>query len=176
MNRTATVNDRPSGDHDTTHLLVAEDRHLAWLLGEVSSVNGLREPPGGVDDGAVLIVIRDLVARLHAAGYRSHWLIVNGSEVVGLCGLKRPPSPSGEAEIGYGVAESRRRRGFATRAVALVLSEAARLEGVSALVAETAADNLASQVVLERNGLVRTGMRHDREDGDLILWSRSYPT
>ena len=158
-----------------THLLAAEDRHFAWLLGEASPVDGLREPPGGVDGSAVLTVIRDLVGRLQAAGCRGHWLIVDGSEVVGLCGFKRPPAPSGEAEIGYGVAEHRRGRGFATRAIALVVGEAARLEGASILVAETAADNLASQVVLERNGFVRTGTRHDHEDGDLICWTRSLP-
>jgi len=118
-------------------------------------------------------VIRHLVANLHSAGCRSHWLIVDGIEVVGLCGFKRPPDPSGTAEIGYGVATSRRGRGFATQAVALMLDKTCDIESVLRLTAETAEANLASQVVLEQNGFSRTGRRHDVEDGDLIQWMRT---
>ena len=123
------------------------DSHFAWLLGERPAPDELTQAPGGVDEKCVISLLRDLTADLHRAGCRSHWLIVDGVEVVGLCGFKRPPDPSGEAEIGYDVAESRRNRGYATRAVGLMLHRG-RQEGASTLVAETAISNLASQRVL----------------------------
>lgn len=156
-----------------THLQEATDQHFVWLLGEIAPPGGLTAPSDGVDGKAVLSVIRHLVASLHSAGCRSHWLIVDGSEVVGLCGFKRPPDASGMAEIGYGVAVSRRGKGFATHAVALMLDKARDIEGVLGFTAETAEDNLASQVALERNGFSRTGRRHDAEDGDLIQWRKA---
>ncbi len=152
----------------------ATDDHFAWLLGERLAPDGLTEAPGGVDERFVISLLRDLTATLRRTGCRSHWLIVDGGEVVGLCGFKRPPSSSGEAEIGYGVAKSRRGRGYATQAVALMLNKG-RQEGASTLVAETAIFNPASQLVLERNGFDPAGTRHDSEDGDLILWAKAVP-
>ena len=148
------------------------DPHFAWLLGECDTPDGLIEAPGGVDERAVISMLRDLTASLHQVGCQSHWLIVVEREVVGLCGFKRPPTSTGEAEIGYGIARSRRGMGYASQAIALMVNRA-RQEGVVKLVAETATSNHASQVVLEKNGFSRIGMRHDIEDGELILWSTS---
>jgi RimJ/RimL family protein N-acetyltransferase len=100
---------------------------------------------------------------------------VNCTEIVGLCGFKHPPNPSGKAEIGYSVAASRRGQGIATRAVALMLQQVCDYKGVSTLMVETAEDNRASQLVLERNGFVHTGRRDDTEDGTVICWAKSIP-
>ena len=164
----------PAHGHAALRLHEVTDEHFAWLLGERAAPDPLTEAPGGVDEKFVVSLLRDLVKILHQAGCRSHWLIVDDAEVVGLCGFKRPPSPSGEAEIGYGVAQSRRGRGHATRAVALMV-ERARQEGASTLVAESAVANPASRLVLERNGFTRTGTRHDPDDGDLLLWTKVLP-
>jgi RimJ/RimL family protein N-acetyltransferase len=150
------------------------DEHFAWLLGERDPPDGLTEAPGGVDERFIVSLLRDLTASLHRVGCHGHWLIVIGKEVVGLCGFKRPPSTPGETEIGYGVAESRRGKGYASQAVALMLGRG-RQEGASTLVAETAICNPASQLVLERNGFSRTGTRYDVEDGELILWAKDVP-
>lgn len=153
-------------------LVQITDAHFAWLLGERPVPDdGLREAPGGVDAKAVLASLRTLAARLHHAGCHAHWLIVDAGEVVGLCGFKRPPNPAGAVEIGYGIAESRRRLGYATAAVALILARSAQ-DGVSLFTAETASSNIASQRVLERNGFDRVGARYDDEDGALILWTK----
>ena len=153
-----------------THLLEAEDRHFAWLLGEAAAPDGLRAPADGVDEPAVLTLVRGFAADLQKEGCRAHWLIVEGDEVVGLCGFKRPPS-SGRAEIGYGVAASRRGRSHASVAIALVIDAATEL-GVATLTAETVSGNRASEIVLERNGFRPTGRRDDPEDGQLTLWAR----
>ncbi len=154
------------------HLLPATDQHFAWFLKEASAPVGLREPVGVVDDPIVLKILRRLTATLHAAGRHESWLIVDEDEVVGLCGCKRPPDATGAAEIGYGVAATRRHQGYATSAVQLIINELLRTSGVTRLLAETAVGNVPSQRVLERNGFLVEGRRHDAEDGELIIWSR----
>lgn len=153
-------------------LILARDEHFAWLLGEVSPPDLLREAPGGVEQRRILRWLRAVSARLNAAGLLGSWLIVDEEEVVGLCGFKGPPDTAGSAEIGYGIAATRRRFGHATEAVRLLCEEVGRLGGVAALRAETAINNLPSQRVLEHNDFLQVGARHDPEDGDLILWSR----
>ena len=91
---------------------------------------------------------------------------------MGLCGFKRPPDEKGTAEIGYGIAASRRGRGFATMAVELVIKEVERGGVVKRLVAETAVGNVASEKVLESNGFKRIGERVDEEDGEVVCWRK----
>jgi RimJ/RimL family protein N-acetyltransferase len=97
-------------------------------------------------------------------------MIVSSDEVVGLCGYHRPPA-GGEVEIGYGVAESRRGRGHATRAVEAMATEAAAA-GIHVLFAETSIENPASGRVLEKNGFTREGTRIDAEDGEVQAWRK----
>lgn len=155
-----------------TMLILARDEHFAWLLGEAPPPEPLREAPGGVEQRRILRWLRAVSARLGAAGLLGSWLIVEEDEVVGLCGFKGPPDGAGSAEIGYGIAATRRRYGHATEAVRLLCEEVGRSGGVTALRAETAINNPPSQRVLEHNGFLQVGARHDPEDGDLILWSR----
>ena len=76
-------------------------------------------------------------------------------------------------EIGYGVAESRRKRGHATRAVAAMLDHArADPTCFGRRRCHDRVANLASQRALERNGFVRTGTSYDPDDGELVFWWR----
>jgi RimJ/RimL family protein N-acetyltransferase len=119
----------------------------------------------------VLVHVRGIAAGQRAQGYAGgHWLVVAGGEVVGLCGIKAPPSPAGEVEIGYGMAPARRRRGHATAAVAEVLAAVRRDPAVRAVLAQTAVGNVASQRVLAKNGFERIGTSFDPQDGELIVW------
>ena len=156
-------------------LVEVDDSDFAWLLHkEPQPRSGLRPPPGGVDEPVIVEHVRGIVARLRAAGCSAGWMIVAADEVVGLCSYKRPPSPQGEVEIGYGIAASRRNRGYATRAVAAMLAHARRDPAVRVVVAGTVPDNAASQRVLERNGFKRVGECPDPDDGSMvILWE--YP-
>jgi RimJ/RimL family protein N-acetyltransferase len=155
-------------------LIEANDDHFAWMLGEAVAPQGLRLPPGGVDDPQVLLMLRGISSQLQGNARAGSWLIAVDLEVVGLCGFKRPPR-NGIAEIGYGIAASRRRRGYATRAVAALLNLVSDSSAVQMLIAETAVTNTASQKVLEINAFVKTGTRNDLEEGELICWSRSLP-
>jgi RimJ/RimL family protein N-acetyltransferase len=74
-------------------------------------------------------------------------------------------------EIGYAVAAERRRRGYASHAVALAVQAARSDARIRRLVAETAVGNLASQRVLEANGFAKTGASVDADEGEMIVWS-----
>ena len=156
-----------------TQLILATDHDFAWPLGEAAPAHGLHEAPGGVEERRILKWLRTVSARLEAAGHLGSFLIVDAGEVVGLCGFKGPPDGSGSGEIGYGIAASRRRLGHATRAVALMCDEVRQRAAVTVLRAETSTQNPSSQRVLELNGFAKVGSRHDDEDGDMLLWSKS---
>jgi RimJ/RimL family protein N-acetyltransferase len=154
-------------------LIEAEDGHFLWMLEGKGPFGGLALPEGGVDHPAVLKYLRRTAANLHDHPGGGSWLVVDGGEVVGLCGYKRRPTPEGEVEIGYGIVASRRGRGLATAAVASMLERARQDPGIARLTAETAVDNIGSQRVLEKNGFDRAGRRTDPEDGVLILWQQA---
>jgi RimJ/RimL family protein N-acetyltransferase len=119
----------------------------------------------------VLAMLADLAATISSAFTPAAWLIIEQGCVVGLCSLVKPPA-EGAITLGYGIAEEFRRQGMATRAVGDVVAWAGQDPRVRTVLAETAIDNPASQRVLEGNGFVKTGTRHDAEDGDLFCWKR----
>jgi RimJ/RimL family protein N-acetyltransferase len=82
-----------------------------------------------------------------------HQIIVDGV-VVGDIGFHGPPSPEREVEIGYSVVPAWRGHGVATRACGLIVQQAWQ-DGADTVIAETDADNVASQAVLLRNGFQR---------------------
>jgi RimJ/RimL family protein N-acetyltransferase len=152
-----------------TRLVEATDAHFQWLAHGLGEMDCLRAPPGGIEDPAVLPIVRRMTARLRAAGCHGSFLMVQDKEVVGTCGYKWPPA-NRKVEIGHGVAASRRRLGHATRGLAALVAWARSDPAVDWLTAETAVGNVVSQRVLAANGFVSVGSRYDREDGDLFLW------
>ncbi|HET7900463.1 MAG TPA: GNAT family N-acetyltransferase [Candidatus Nanopelagicales bacterium] len=76
----------------------------------------------------------------------------------------------GEAEVGYGLAESAHGQGYATEALVAVLG-LAREHGVERVVALTDLDNLASQRVLQRCRFEPAGSVSSPE-GEQLRWLR----
>ena len=72
--------------------------------------------------------------------------------VVGGIGLFGPPE-DGQVEVGYGIVESRRGRGYATEAARAMVEMALSLPGVTEVVAGVDPANAASVRVLEKAGL-----------------------
>jgi RimJ/RimL family protein N-acetyltransferase len=89
--------------------------------------------------------------------------------IVGSGCFKNSPR-DGAVEIGCGVAESYTGRNIATEGVKLLVVEGFSKLDVTAITAETAVWNLASQRVLEKASFIRTGSRVDDEDGPVITW------
>ena len=66
--------------------------------------------------------------------------------------------PDGSAEIGYGISEEFRGKGFAAEAVDAAVNWALGQPDVKRVEAETEPDNIASQRVLEKCGFIPTGV------------------
>ena len=86
------------------------------------------------------------------------WIIElrNGTYIGDLCfkGL----DSNGVAEIGYGILEEYQGQGYATEAVKAALRWAFQNPNVTAIEAETDADNAASKRVLEKCGFLANGI------------------
>jgi RimJ/RimL family protein N-acetyltransferase len=91
---------------------------------------------------------------LKTADPRQNFTILAGNELVGTTGFK---DESGTVEIGYWIGRPYWGRGYATRAVGLLVEEARR-RGIARLTAEVFPDNFPSLRVLEKCGFVRRGM------------------
>lgn len=112
--------------------------------------------PDTVDALQMLLTSHQAMGTL--AGLPRWWVheIWVAGQVVGDVGFHGPPPASGPVvvEIGYAVVPALRGRGIASRACALLL-ERAWQDGASQVLAETDADNVASQAVLRHNGFRR---------------------
>lgn len=104
-----------------------------------------------------------LSAQPDEPGYAGYYLVGDG-ELVGICGYKGPPGKDGAVEIGYSIVGPRRRRGYASAAVAQLVARAFADPRVAVVIGETLAEGLASQGVLRRCGFASTGTR--LVDGD----------
>ena len=89
---------------------------------------------------------------------------------VGLLGTTSKVDEKGAIEIGYGFGIPG--RGFATEAVGALVAHLLQSASIVAITANTAAGNVASQRVLEKNGFRQTGTSSNEEDGDLLVWLR----
>jgi GNAT superfamily N-acetyltransferase len=150
-------------------LETCRDADFPWMLGEGPGRVGARLPPGGVDLPEVLAVVRGIHSAAGGDAAPSTWMIICDDEVVGLCGRSRPVA-GGDAEIGYSVTPTRRRRGHATKAVALLSRALLADPAIGGVTAVTAVDNAPSHRVLERNGFVEVGREIRDDDGPVILW------
>jgi len=125
---------------------------------EAARISGRRPGPGdrwaagfpGPDDDIVELTV-DYPAPFgfYALVPRSHGL------VIGTAGFFGPPDAVGEVVIGYGLVEGEWGRGYGTRVVARLVEIARAHGGVSAIIADTGPENIASQRVLEKNGFER---------------------
>lgn len=95
------------------------------------------------------------------------WLAVDPvlRSVVGDLGFKGRVTDGGVVELGYGVLEQHRGRGYATEATHALVHWALDQPGVMSVIAECEPDNVGSIRVLEKLGMERTGV-----SGQLLHW------
>ena len=113
------------------------------------------------------------VGQAVAVPWRQPWLVLADGRACGTVGFKAPPE-DGVAEIGYGIVPAVQGRGVATAAVERLLQLGWDV-GLSAVTAETAVENAASQCVLRKLNFVQNGVCAESPDGPLILWRRPRP-
>ncbi|WP_230688084.1 GNAT family N-acetyltransferase [Hymenobacter jeongseonensis] len=124
-------------------------------------------PPGEYDREAMLYFLDQLTAGGRtAAGWYGWYALRKATDdtprtLIGAGGFMGPPDAAGSTEIGYSIAADWRQQGLATELVAGLVQQAAATGMVRHLVAHTAADNLASQQVLLRNGFAMVGFAPD---------------
>jgi ribosomal-protein-alanine N-acetyltransferase len=95
------------------------------------------------------------------------WVVIAREEraVVGSAGFVGRPNEDGEVELGYGIVEEHRNRGYATEAAGTLAAWALGQPGVERIVARSEIANDASTRVLEKIGLTRAGV-----EGTLARW------
>ncbi|WP_280116219.1 GNAT family N-acetyltransferase [Leucobacter viscericola] len=76
-------------------------------------------------------------------------------QAIGGLGFFGPPDEYGHVEVGFGLVESARNKGYATEALQAAV-EIASAEGAYAILADTTESNRASQGVLRKSGLAET--------------------
>ena len=150
---------------------------------DLPQLDSLAREPSHLD--GMPVAAGALPARIHSRGRRAGTargqapalalaLRVHGESVEPDRGNRRlQGSPvAGRVEIGYGIAEQRRGRGFATAAVRELLLAAFAAPGVVEVYAETAAENVSSRRVVEKAGFRHLGRRATNDDGIVDQWVR----
>jgi predicted acetyltransferase len=107
---------------------------------------------------------------------RQFWLW--DGEFCGMIGLRFLPGraalpPQVPGHVGYSVVPEKRRLGYATRALALML-EVAREEGLKRVFLSCKKSNIASRKVIEANGGIPSGRRSFPPTGALARDDRGY--
>lgn len=97
----------------------------------------------------------------------TNWQIVlkENNQSIGSAGFKNVPDQHGAVEIGYGINAEHRNKGYTTEAVSEICKWALEQKGVNYVVAETLADNYASQKVLQKNCFLKY-----KEDSGSFWW------
>lgn len=149
-------------------LIAMEDNDFAELI-KGTPPRGLRLPDTAIAPPNVLEMLRALANSITADFAPAAWMMIEDEEIMGICSIVRAPTDR-RIEIGYGVAPSRQGTGVTSRALGDLLAWARDDSRIDAVAAETGVSNLASQIVLMRNGFREIGQRQDAEDGRLICW------
>jgi ribosomal-protein-alanine N-acetyltransferase len=123
---------------------------------------GMTFPLGWPDDAAARQGLEWHLRHLRADRAQRAWRIRvmvehETSLVVGSVNLKGPPDAEGDVEIGWGVNEDRRRRGYAFEAAAATMTWAAGQAGVRLVSATIPETNLPSQALAQKLGMIRRG-------------------
>jgi len=137
-----------------------------------SSLAGVTFPPDWPEDdarGGLPWHLGHLEADARHRPWRIRVVVERASGVVvGSINLKGPPDADGDVEIGWGISQPWRRRGYALEAVLAVIDWAAGQPGTTTLSATIDDANAASQRLAAKVGFSRT----DRLRRQLPLWCR----
>jgi [ribosomal protein S5]-alanine N-acetyltransferase len=127
----------------------------------------MRLPVDKETRGAILV---DLLPNLYIPEndplFYTMWIIVEKqtNEIIGGICFHGEPGKNGEAEIGYGIDEPFRGRGYMAEAISGMVQWSAGNEKIRTLKAETGSSNTPSIKALERNGF-----KISKQNGDSVI-------
>lgn len=157
------VNQRPANIETERLLLVTllPEEIEALIAGNaerVALLTGLTFPPDDPNRGVDLSWhLRALQADRNQLSWRIRVIVERSSNtVVGSINLKGPPNADGDVEIGWGLNEDARGKGYGTEASAAVVNLATKQPGVATISATISDDNYPSQRLAARLGFTRT--------------------
>jgi RimJ/RimL family protein N-acetyltransferase len=112
-------------------------------------------PPELYDEAAIRYTADRLADVPAEAGWWLYYVTTaaESPSLVGVAGYKGPPTADGVAEIGYGVLEDQRRKGYATEASRALIDRAFAFAAVHVVAAETYPHLTPSIGVMEKCGL-----------------------
>jgi [ribosomal protein S5]-alanine N-acetyltransferase len=162
---------------DLVALLPADIQALiAGDIERAGSLTGLRFPPSWPNDSDARNGLSWHLSALEADETQVAWRIRaiverSSRSVMGSINLKGPPNADGDVEIGWGLAEHCRHRGYAFEAAGAVVGWVLQQPGVRCISATVPNDNRPSQRLAAKLGLVRTGETRR----ELPLWRTTTP-
>jgi [ribosomal protein S5]-alanine N-acetyltransferase len=148
---------------DLVALLPAEiEALIAGDIDRAGLLTGVRFPHGWPNDSdarnGLSWHLRALQGDSKQVAWRIRVIVERSSRsVIGSINLKGPPNADGDVEIGWGLAEDSRHRGYALEAAGAVVAWVLRQPGVTCVSATVPDDNPPSQRLAAKLGLVRTG-------------------
>jgi RimJ/RimL family protein N-acetyltransferase len=144
---------------------------IAGDAAQVASVIGFKFPPDDPNRGVDLVWhLRALRADRKQQPWRIRVIVERSSNtVIGSINLKGPPDPDGDVEMGWGLNEVARGKGYATEASAALINWISKQPGVATISATISDDNYSSRRLAARLGLVCT----NQVRRDLPLWRLS---
>ncbi len=86
--------------------------------------------------------------------WSTFWMMIRKKDrvVVGSCAFKHTPNSDGEIEIGYGLGDKHRGKGYMTEGIKSISEWALYQKDVKSVIAETEPNNYLSENVLIRSG------------------------
>lgn len=116
-------------------------------------------PPPLYDKETIRYIERHLASRPDDAIWMTRYVILRqpAPVLIGIAGIKGPPTPEGLIEIGYALLAAYHRQGYGTEVVRGLIDWAFAHRRVKWIVAETYPHLLASRRVLEKNGFSEQG-------------------
>lgn len=157
------MNQRPANIETARLLLLALlpeeiEALIAGKTGHVAFLTGFTFPPDDPNRGVDLSWhLRALQADRNQLSWRIRVIVERSSNtVIGSINLKGPPNADGDVEIGWGLNDDARGKGYATEASAAVIDWAIRQPGVATISATIPDDNYPSLRLAARLGFART--------------------
>lgn len=136
---------------DQLRLHVADGTQLETSLGLLKGHRRVVEP-------LLSVIVHFTVPRLRDPArnplYNTVWIAVDRQkqQIVADAKFKGEPDETGTVEIGYGTYPAFQRQGYMAEMVGGLVRWAGEQPGILRIVADTDAENVASQKVLEKNG------------------------